>query len=225
MADRPFVVLLAACAILLSGFAKLASEVMEGDTRAFDERLLLAFRTPGDVSELLGPRWMHEMVRDFTALGSTGVLTIVTLAAVGFLVMSGRRRTSVFVLGCVLGGVGLGNALKIGFSRPRPELVPHSVEVFTNSFPSGHAMMSAVVYLTLGNLIARTEERASMRFFILAVATFLTVLVGISRIYLGVHWPTDVLAGWTLGACWALLCWTAMAWLQSHGRIEGQASG
>ena len=115
--------------------------------------------------------------------------------------------------------------LKTGFSRPRPELVPHSVVVFTNSFPSGHAMMSAVVYLTLGNLLARTQKQFSIKIFLMALAAFLTVLVGVSRVYLGVHWPSDVLAGWTLGACWALLCWFLMLYLQQRGKVEPESAG
>lgn len=218
--DRPVALLLAAFAVLLFAFVSLASEMLEGDTRAFDERLLLAFRTPGDLAVPLGPAWLPEMVRDFTALGSTGVLIIVTLGAVGFLAIRGKGRTAVFVLVAVIGGVLLSNALKIGFNRPRPDLVPYDIRVFTNSFPSGHAMMAAVVYLTLGNLLARTENTAAMRLFIMGLATLLTVLVGVSRLYLGVHWPSDVLAGWAVGACWALLCWLVMARLQTTGQVE-----
>lgn len=218
--ERPVALLIAAVALLLFAFVSLASEVIEGDMRAFDERLLLALRMPEDLSVPLGPPWLHEMVRDFTALGSTGVLTIVTLGAAGFLAIRRKGRTAIFVLAAVIGGVLLGNALKIGFSRPRPDLVPHGVEVFTNSFPSGHAMMSAVVYLTLGDLLARTEERTAMRLFIMGLAVLLAVLVGVSRVYLGVHWPSDVLAGWAVGACWALVCVLVMARLQAGGQVE-----
>jgi undecaprenyl-diphosphatase len=218
--DRWLAVAFALAAGLLFGFVRLASEVIEGETRGFDETVMLALRTPGDISQPIGPAWVHEMVRDFTALGSTGVLAIVTAGVVGFLFFSRKSHTALFVLLAVIGGVALGNLLKIGFSRPRPELVPHSVEVFTNSFPSGHAMMSAVVYLTMGNLLARTQKRMSIKIFLLASATFLTVLVGVSRVYLGVHWPSDVLAGWSLGACWALLCWFVMVYLQQRGKVE-----
>lgn len=218
--DRAFALLLAAVALSLFAFVSLAGEVVEGDTRAFDTRLLLALRTPGDLADPIGPAWLEEMVRDFTALGSTGVLTIVTLGATGFLLIRGRRRMAIFVLTAVIGGVLLSNLLKIGFNRPRPDLVPHGVEVFTNSFPSGHAMMSAVVYLTLGNLLASAETTMTMRLFIMSFATMLAVLVGVSRIYLGVHWPSDVLAGWAVGACWALACLAAMTRLKDAGRMN-----
>ena len=114
-------------------------------------------------------------------------------------------------------------AMKFAFARPRPELVPHGAEVYTASFPSGHSMMSAIVYLTLGALLARTQPDRGVKIYILTIAVVLTVLVGASRVYLGVHWPTDVLAGWTLGGMWALLCWMAMVWLQSRGQVEDEA--
>ena len=123
--DGPLAVLIAVGALLLFAFIKLADEVMEGETWSFDETILLALRTPGDVSQPIGPLWLQEMVRDFTALGSTGVLTIITLGVVGWLMFSGRRRTAGLVLVAVLCGVLLSSLLKLGFARPRPDLVPH----------------------------------------------------------------------------------------------------
>jgi undecaprenyl-diphosphatase len=124
------------------------------------------------------------------------------------------------VLVSVAGGVLIGQTMKWAYARPRPELVPHGAEVFTASFPSGHSMMAAVVYLTVGALLARTQADRGVKVYILIVAVLLTVLVGASRVYLGVHWPTDVLAGWALGGLWALVCLVAMLWLQSRGRVE-----
>jgi undecaprenyl-diphosphatase len=124
------------------------------------------------------------------------------------------------VLVSVAGGVLIGQTMKWAYARPRPELVPHGAEVFTASFPSGHSMMAAVVYLTVGALLARTQADRGVKVYILVVAVLLTVLVGASRVYLGVHWPTDVLAGWALGGLWALVCLVAMLWLQSRGRVE-----
>jgi undecaprenyl-diphosphatase len=144
--DGPLGIMIAVGTVLLFAFVKLADEVLEGETRAFDEAILLALRTPGDLAQPIGPPWLQEMVRDFTALGSTGVLTIITLGVVGWLMFSGKRRTAGLVLVAVLCGIVFSSLLKLGFARPRPDLVPHSVAVFTNSFPSGHAMMSAVVY-------------------------------------------------------------------------------
>ena len=211
-----------AAAAGLFAFAELADAVVEGDTRAFDEFLLLGLRSPADPSDPLGPRWLEEMMRDFTALGGTGVLSAVTLAVVGFLFLTGKRHAAATVAVSVVGGLLLSQALKWGFARPRPDLVPHGQTVYTQSFPSGHAMLSAVVYLTLGALLARTQPRRRVKLYFLAVAGVLTVVVGVSRVYLGVHWPTDVLAGWTVGAGWALLCWLVMLWLQRRGQVEAE---
>ncbi|QIB33054.1 phosphatase PAP2 family protein [Ancylobacter pratisalsi] len=201
-------------------FALIADEVVEGETHAFDEAILLAFRTAGDPADPVGPRWLEMAVRDITSLGSSTVLMLVTLAAIGFLVADRKRATALFVFLAVAGGVLLSFLLKIGFDRPRPDLVAHLVDVHTLSFPSGHAMGSAVTYLTLGVLIVRTDYERRVKAYVLGVAVGLTILIGISRIYLGVHWPTDVLAGWCVGGAWALLCWLIALMLQNRRQIE-----
>jgi undecaprenyl-diphosphatase len=212
-------VVLAAGLLLI--FVRLANVVGNAGTPAFDEWLIVVLRTPGNLADPVGPRWLEEMMRDFTALGSTGVLTVLVLAVAGFLAMTRKGHAAVLVLLSVAGGVLVSQTMKWAYARPRPDLVPHSAEVFTASFPSGHSMMSAVVYLTLGALLARTQQDRSVKAYVLAVAVTLTVLVGVSRVYLGVHWPTDVLAGWTLGGLWALICLSLMQWLQARGRVEG----
>lgn len=219
-AERTTLLAVTAAALLLAAFAKIAEEVSEGDTRGFDTRLMLALRTPGNPADPIGPVWLEEMMRDFTALGSTGVLAVMTLAVIGFLVFTLKRHAAALVAVSVAGGTLLSSLMKFGFARPRPDLVPHETIVSTASFPSGHSMMSAVVYLTLGVLLARTQAAPRVKLYVLGVALALTVLVGVSRVYLGVHWPTDVLAGWALGAAWALCCWLAALWLQSRGRVE-----
>jgi undecaprenyl-diphosphatase len=120
----------------------------------------------------------------------------------------------------VIGAIILSQALKAGYSRPRPDLVPHGARVYTMSFPSGHAMMSAAVYLTLAAILARTQKRARVKLFMILMAALITIMVGVSRVYLGVHWPTDVLAGWAGGAAWAIFCWSIMYWLQQSGQVE-----
>ncbi|MFG1345729.1 phosphatase PAP2 family protein [Xanthobacter autotrophicus DSM 431] len=203
-------------------FVKVADEVMEGDAGALDRSILLALRNPADPSDPLGPPWLEETMRDLTALGGTAVLTLITLLAMVFLLMIRRQHTAWLVGFSVAGGTLLSQALKWGFDRPRPDLVPHGMSVYSQSFPSGHAMLSAVVYLTLGALLARTQPRTRVKVFLLGAAAALTVIVGISRIYLGVHWPTDVLGGWALGAAWAAGCWLVMLWLQRRGGVEGE---
>jgi len=200
-------------------FALLADEVIEGGTKAFDQKLLLAFRH-SDTHDLLGPPAVQEAARDITALGGVAVLTLVTVIAAGFLSLDGKRHMAFFVLGSVLGGQLIGTILKDLFQRPRPDLVPVAAYFSGASFPSGHTMMSAVTYLTLGALLARSQERKRVKAYLLLVAIFLTFAVGVTRVYLGVHWPTDVLAGWTAGAVWALICWLTARKLQSRRTLE-----
>jgi len=212
-------------ASLLFAFFTLANAVTQGSTHTFDEWLIIALRRPGDLADPIGPKWLEEMMRDFTALGSTGVLTLMALVITGFLAMTRKGYAALFVLGSVAGGVLISQATKWAYARPRPDLVPHGTEVFTASFPSGHSMMAAVVYLTLGALLARTQSGGRVKTYVLAVAVLLTVLVGASRVYLGVHWPTDVLAGWALGGMWALICLLVMGWLQARGKVEDASAG
>jgi undecaprenyl-diphosphatase len=210
---------------LLLAYATLANVASRGHAPAFDEWLIMTLRTPANLADPIGPRWLEEMMRDFTALGSTGVLTVVVLAIAGFLAMTRKGLAALLVLGSVIGGVLISQTMKWAYARPRPELVPHGAEVFTASFPSGHSMMAAVVYLTLGALLACTQPDRAVKAYILAMAVLLTVLVGVSRVYLGVHWPTDVLAGWVLGSLWALICLMIMLWLQSRGQVEDDTAG
>jgi undecaprenyl-diphosphatase len=210
---------LAGCVWLFLG---LADEIDEGETDSFDTRMLMLLRNPADPADPLGPGWIEEFGRDVTALGGIGVLTFVTLAAAGFLWLSGKRRSMLLLLVSVGGGQLLSTLFKRGFDRPRPDLVPHEALVYTASFPSGHAMMAAVTYLTLAAMLARVQPSRVLKAYILALAMIVTVAVGVSRVYLGVHWPTDVLAGWTAGAAWALACWTAARLLARRGAVESE---
>jgi len=201
------------------GFALLADEVLEGGTQAFDQKLLLAFRH-SDTREMLGSPSIQQAGRDISALGGVAVLTLLTGIAAGFLALDGKRHMAIFLIGSVLGGLASSTLLKDLFHRPRPDLVPFDVYVSGGSFPSGHSMMAAVTYLTLGALLARSQERKRLKAYFLLVAMLLTFAVGVTRVYLGVHWPTDVLAGWTAGAIWALLCWLMARRLQSRRTLE-----
>lgn len=201
-------------------FLELADEVLEGSTLTMDERILLAMRQPGDPQTPIGPAWLAEFGRDLTALGGVAVLLIIVAAAAGYTLLSGKYRTTLFMLGAVGGGLLLSTLLKIVIARPRPELISYESAVYTASFPSGHSMMAAVTYLTLAVLLARTQPHRRHKIYLVAVAIVLTLAVGISRVYVGVHWPTDVLAGWTAGAAWAALCWFAASWMQQRGAVE-----
>lgn len=201
-------------------FGALASEMIEGDLEAFDRTILMALRNPTDLSDPIGPRAVEVMMRDLTALGGITVLSILTVSVMLFLALKGNRRSAGIVAVAIVGGQGLSHLSKMLFSRPRPDLVPHGVEVATASFPSGHSMMSAVTYLTLAVMLARVEPRRKIKVLYVALAVYLTAAVGCSRVYLGVHWPSDVLAGWAAGAGWALAWLMLASWLASKGEIE-----
>ena len=207
----------------LSGwaFVAIAGEMLEGDTLGLDRAILIALRQPGNLAQPIGPTWLQESARDITGLGGHVILGIITVATVAYLKMTDRWRAALLVIAAIGGGMAISALLKIGFSRPRPDLVPHEVRVYTASFPSGHAMLSAVTYLTLGGLLARIHPARRVKLFFVGLAIVLTVLIGVSRIYLGVHWPSDVLAGWCGGAAWAALCWYVALLLQREGKVEG----
>jgi undecaprenyl-diphosphatase len=209
-----------AIAGLLLIFGLIADEVMEGSTLAFDRYVILAYRSAGNSSDPIGPPWVQGMARDITALGSFAVLAIVLFAVVGYLLLSHRLAAALLVLAAVLGGVAMNSLLKLGIARPRPDFVASSVKVFTASFPSGHAAISAITYLTLAALLARTTPSRRLGLYFVTIGIMLTLLVGVSRVYLGVHYPTDVLAGWCVGSAWALGCWAVMTRLQRAGQVE-----
>ncbi len=186
------------------GFVILADEVSERETQSFDESVMLALRRADEPSIPIGPVWLRESARDVTALGSPTVLALVTLAVCGFLVLVRHFRSLLLVLGSTLSGAVLNILLKDAFARPRPRVVPHLTEASSSSFPSGHAMLSAIVYLTLGALLAQLTERRWLKAYVLGVSLVLCFLVGLTRVFLGVHYLTDILGGWMAGLAWAL---------------------
>jgi len=221
---RELSVLVVLFAVMASlwGFMELAEEVMEGATGDFDRIILLSMRNANDLSDPIGPRWVEEIGRDFTALGGNAILTLLTLAVVGYLMLEGKRRVALVLVVATLGALSVSTLLKYSIDRDRPNLVPHGSVVYTASFPSGHSMLAASTYLTMAALLVRVQRNRRIKAYILLVAIVTTVLVGVSRVYLGVHWPTDVLAGWTAGAGWALVCWLLARWLQLHGAVENE---
>lgn len=210
------VVLVALAAGGVYAFLALASGVGDGELERFDTALLLHLRQPGNPAEPLGPAWLQQTVLEITTLGGYPVLVTLVAAVVGFLMVSRQFGPALFLLVSIVGGTLAGQLLKIVYDRPRPDVVDHLVQTHTASFPSGHATMSAVVYLTLAALIVRLVDGVAVRAYVLAVALLLTFAVGMSRIYLGVHWPSDVAAGWALGTAWASLSWLAVSLLRSR---------
>jgi undecaprenyl-diphosphatase len=205
-------------------FVVIADAVLAGESRGFDERILHALRQPNDLAQPIGPEWLEDVARDITALGGGTVIPLVTAIVLGHLWLARRGHAGWLVLASVAGGILVTSLLKHEFARERPALVPHLVRVSSLSFPSGHSVLSAVTYLTLCALLARTTRDRLTKVYYLAVATFLAGTIGLSRVYLGVHYPTDVLAGWCAGIAWALLCSTIARSLQRSGVVEPAAS-
>lgn len=201
-------------------FLLVADKVSEGKTERFDEWAVKVLRRADDPAKPLGPEWLWEVGRDLTALGGMAFLTLLTATVAGFLWLKKMNSAMLLLLAATFSGVLVSLLLKHSFHRPRPELVPHLSYVYTSSFPSGHAMLSATVFLTLGALLGRFVQEPVLKAYCLIVAGILTFLVGLSRVYMGVHYPTDVLAGWTAGLAWALLCWLIARAMQQRGVVE-----
>jgi undecaprenyl-diphosphatase len=202
-------------------FVAIAGLVYGGFVDELDRTVMFALRSPGNLGDAVGPGWVEGAVRDVTALGSYMILTLLSIAVAAFFLIRRQFHAAVLVVASAGGGALLMNALKGAFSRPRPQIVPHLFSEATSySFPSGHALASATIYLTLAALLSRMVEDRRLKVYFVGVAIFLTLIVGGSRVYLGVHWPSDVLAGWTVGLGWAVLCWTATFQLQRKGTVE-----
>lgn len=192
--------------LLIAGHDWLRTE----GAQTFDEWVLRSLRRPDDQAEPIGPDWLHEAALDATALGSYLVLSLLTAGTALFLSLNRRHLQSLFTVAAVTGGYGVMFFLKHFVDRERPFVVPHLRDVTLPSFPSGHAMMSAVMYLTLAALASDGVSSPGIRTFWFLWAGSLAALTGTSRVFLGVHYPTDVLAGWIIGALWAMIC--MMAW-------------
>jgi undecaprenyl-diphosphatase len=217
-----FTVLVAIFVILLAilAFVAIAEYVSDGASQRFDEWILRALRRSDDPTKPIGPVWFLEVGRDLTALGSVTVLALLTVAISGYLWLRRMYGAMILIIAATLGGLIAATLLKGVFDRPRPSMVSHLAIVYTTSFPSGHSTLSATVFLTLGTLLGQFAKERRLKAYFLLVALLLTFLVGASRIYLGVHYPTDVLAGWAAGFAWAAICWLVARFLQRYGAVE-----
>ncbi len=221
LAQRDLVIVLSlfVATLLVFGFLQIADAVGPGGS-PLEQSFLLALREPGAPRDPLGPAWFEGMWLNLTALGSGDVVTLLTLIVLGYLAMLREWRTAIVFAVAVVGAALGGTLLKEVFDRPRPDFVHRMIDTSSLSFPSGHSLMSAVVYPTLGAMLARLVRHRGLKIYVVCVALLLMVLVGFSRVYLGVHYPSDVLAGWMLGLGWAIVCWTVLRALQRRRVVE-----
>ncbi|MDO8543924.1 MAG: phosphatase PAP2 family protein [Opitutaceae bacterium] len=209
-----FFALLAAAAL----FVHLAMTAPVGRYLPLEQQIMHAFRN-ADTGTPLGPAWLHSAIRDLTALGSAVVIILLTLLIFGYLLLTRQFAAAVLLAVATAGGQGANAGLKHIFARQRPDATMHLVEVRSLSFPSGHSMAASIFYLTTGALLTQTAKRRREKVYLISSALLVTALIGCSRVYLGVHYPTDVLAGWCAGTVWALLCWAIAEWLRRRGEL------
>ena len=216
----PVIALFMLSALWLAGW--LANELAEGESFGFDSAILTALRRADNPALPVGPPWLLQGAIDISALGGFTLLWLIGLAGTILLLLRGRRQEAVWLVVSFAGSSLLNMWLKSLFHRARPALVPHLAETFNASFPSGHAMSAAAAYLTLAIMLAETQPRRAVRLFLIAVATLLVVLIGCSRVFLGVHWPSDVIAGWCVGSAWAMAVYAINHRLRERGRAAAR---
>ncbi len=216
---RVFPVTLALVGLLWFGF-EIVSRIQPPSAGDLDHRVIVLLRGNGDGSRMIGPPALEEMMRDFTALGGYGVLVLTIISFSILLGLIHGRRDVRFFLATSIGGFVCSMLMKKLVGRERPGIVPHLSYVETSSFPSSHAMMSAVIFLTIGLLLARHTPDSRVRLLLVLLPLFLAFLVGISRVCMGVHFPTDVLAGWTGGILWT---WAAFSFRAASSNLRTSA--
>ncbi|MEG1451426.1 phosphatase PAP2 family protein [Brevundimonas sp.] len=205
----------------LALFASVANGVAGGDDQGFDWAVLRWTRPYADAPDRpIGPWWLHEAAVDITSLGGIAVLGIFALMAVGFLLIHGKKLSAFLMVLGLTGGVLLSEGLKAFFDRPRPPAAYQVVETLNASFPSGHALLATVFYLSVGVMLTRAFPRTRVKAYALGWAVVLVLLIGLTRIYLGAHWASDVAAGWGIGAFWAMLLWLFAYAMERRQRLH-----
>lgn len=205
----------------LALFAGIADGVASGDKQGFDWSILSWMHPYADEpARMRGPWWLHEAAMDITALGGISVLIVFGLIFGFFLLVHGKKLSALLLAVGLAGGVALSEGLKVMFDRPRPPAEYQAVETLNASFPSGHALLATVFYLTIGVMLTRAYPRARMKAYAMAWAVVVVLLIGLTRIYLAAHWATDVLAGWGIGAFWAVLLWLFAYVIERRQRVH-----
>lgn len=205
-------------ALALYNFFEIGGDMIEGDTVDFDRRVMLAMRNPADLSDPIGSLSVEEAVRDITALGGFTLVTLATVVGLTLFLFHRKWLHAGVLIGTVLLALASSEGMKLLYGRPRPDLVPHGVHVYSGSFPSGHSTLAAATFLTLAALISSLEPKRRTKAVVYGLALAILAAVGLSRVYLGVHYPSDVLAGWCLGATWALGAWMTLRILLNRTR-------
>jgi undecaprenyl-diphosphatase len=207
---------LSALVILAGGaalFIDLAEDMGEAEHQSLDESVLHWLHPGPNLAEPIGPAWLDHAMTDLTSLGSVAVLAVVAISVLGYLLFEKRWVQSALLVVSLAGGLVLSETMKMVFERSRPPEAYHAMGTLNASFPSGHALLATVAYLTLGAMLAQAMKKRRLKAYVIGWAVVLAMTVGVSRIYLGVHWTSDVLAGWSLGAAWAMACWLIERWL------------
>jgi undecaprenyl-diphosphatase len=194
----------------LLAFLRLGDAVQAGRTLDIDQRIILALRDPANPGQPRGSFWTKDILHDLTALGGVAVLTLTVVVATIFLWANGRRRHAGVLLGTVLAATFAGQLVKGAYDRPRPDLVAYGDYFSQSSFPSGHGNIATVVWMTLALIVASLERTRTGKATALLVGGFISLTAGATRVYFGVHWPSDVLGGWLLGFAWTLVAWIAL---------------
>ena len=218
--ERSILFALLFMAVTIWAFIEISDTVSDGEITSFDQSILMFLRQPENLHEPRGPAWLHQAAIDITALGGGTVITLVSGAVILFFWLQRKYGLMILVIVSISGGALLTTFLKDRFQRERPSLVPHLAEVTSPSYPSGHSTLSTITFLTLASLLARSTKNKSEKIYFIVLAVLLSFFIGLSRIYLGVHYPTDVLAGWCTGIVWALACVMTARWLQQKGNVE-----
>jgi undecaprenyl-diphosphatase len=201
---------------LTYGFAKIAAKVVSGGTSGFDDasmRFMGSHQVP----------WISNLMVEVTMLG-TGIVVAMMIAVTAlFLWLYDYKNSATLLLVTTLGGMLLNNVLKLGFDRPRPQFFDWGTHAMTSSFPSGHAMSAAIVYPTVAYLAARLQKSHWARVLTMLSAAILVVLICLSRVYLGVHYPSDVIAGVVVGLAWSAFCMTTLEVAQLYAKRNAPA--
>ncbi len=209
----------------LGVFGIVSYAVVEQRTAFLDQRVLMWFRDANDLANPWGPGWFEETVKDLSALGGYPILVLVAIFTLVLLLAAGQAIAALVFVASLVSGSVLSSVLKLLFQRPRPDLVDHLDRTFTASFPSAHAMFGTVAWLMVAAMAARFVPDFRLRNLVISMSVGVALIIGLTRIYLGVHWPSDVIAGWAMGGAWAGFCWVLAAPFLNHTRSETEAVG